>query len=199
MNQGEQHYRISRQNRTTESLTDALNDFAHAARLLHETSNDNPSLNLKVYFRLMTIESDLSHNRRESIDNRINHIRRAQENGSKASRWATLYQKEALKAQVMLEQAFVKGRMAELEEQKGETNIEEIRRVKGDAWRDMDDAMGLLGDLDRAKNQECLGRVEEWERRLRPEDEGEGGEERFLKIRSTFWKSLVGFLFPVGS
>lgn len=69
--------------------------------------------------------------------------------------------------QVRLEQAFVKGRMAELEEQKGETNVEEIWRVKEETWRDMNDAMRLLGDLDRAKHEEYLDRVAEWERRLR--------------------------------
>lgn len=98
MDQGEQHYRESRLNRTTESLTDALTDFAHAESVPHESSNDNPSLKLKVYFRLMTIEYDLSHNRGWSIDDRIQHIRQAQANGSKALTWAVLCQKKGRRA-----------------------------------------------------------------------------------------------------
>ena len=124
MDHAEQYYRKPRQNKTTESLNDALSYFVHAETVLRESGNDNPSLHLKAYFRLLTIEYGLSHNRGRGIDDRIQHIRQAQENGAKALTAASLSQKTTHIAQVRLEQAFLKGRMAELEEQKGETSVE---------------------------------------------------------------------------
>lgn len=72
-------------------------------------------------------------------------------------------------AQVRLEQTFIKGRMAELEEEKGETSGGEIGGVKGEVWRDMDDAKEALRCLDGKMYKRYLGRVAEWEVRLRPE------------------------------
>ena len=73
-------------------------------------------------------------------------------------------------AQIRLEHAFIKGRMAELEEQKGETSGRQIDWMKGEALRDMDDAMEALRFLDGKKHGEYLRRVGEWEVRLRLED-----------------------------
>ena len=70
-------------------------------------------------------------------------------------------------AQVRLEQAFVKGRMAELEEQKEETNGWEIDWAKEEMLRDMDDAMGKLRCLDGEKYERYVRRVGEWKERLR--------------------------------
>ena len=68
--------------------------------------------------------------------------------------------------QVSLEQAFVKGRTAELEEQKGETKVLEVVRIKEEAMRDMNSAMALLEHLDGRKYEQYLERVEEWMVRL---------------------------------
>ena len=172
MDLGEQHSRKPPLDRRQESLSAALSFFAKAETVLRESGNDDPSLQLKVSFRLMTVETDLSHNRHWSLDDRIQHIRRARENGIKASTAALLSSRKAFVAQVKLEQAFVKGRMAELEEQKGVTSVGEIWRVKGEALREMHDAMGMLENLNRDKYEEYLGRAEEWATRLQPKGEG---------------------------
>ena len=67
----------------------------------------------------------------------------------------------------------MKGRMAELEEQKGVRSVGELWRVKGEALREMNGAMGMLENVNRDKFEEYLGRAEEWEARLRPEGEGQ--------------------------
>ena len=173
MDQGEQHYGTAPPDRTIKSLTNARNYFARAEIMLRESNNDDPSPNLKVYFRLTTVECDLSHNRAWSIDERIQHIRRAQENGRKAFMNAFISQsatRATHMAQVRLEQAFVKGRMAELEEQKGETRGWEIDSEKGEVLRDMDDAMEALRCLDEEKYGEYLKRVGKWKIRLRLEN-----------------------------
>ena len=172
MKQGKQHYGTAPPDRTIESLKDARHCFARAETMLRESGNDDPSLNLRVYFRLMTVEYDLSHNRAWSIDKRIQHIRRAQENGSKAFMKAFVSQsatRATHMAQVRLEQAIVKGRMVELEEQKGETSGWEIYWVKGEVLRDMDAAKEALRCLDGEKYERYLQRVGEWKERLRTE------------------------------
>ncbi len=164
MNQGEDHSHNS-----PEGLLAALGCFSQADAMLRQSGNDDPFLQLQVYFRLTTVECDLSHNRHWSIEKRIEHIRRAEESGSMAWRAALTTQKAIHKAQVRLEQSFLKGRKAELEEQKGEASAWEIRRVKADALREMRDAMQKLGDLDGDKYAEYLKRTSKWETRLLPE------------------------------
>ena len=171
MEQGEQHYGTSPQHRTIEQLTNARHYFARAETILRESSNDDPSPKLRVYFRLMTVECDLSHNTDWSIEERIQHIRQAQENGSKAFMNAFVSQSAAKTrhmAQVRLEQAFVKGRMAELEEQMGETSGWEIFSMKGEVLRDMDNALEALRGSGGKEYGEYLKKVGEWEVRLRP-------------------------------
>ena len=173
MEQGEQHYGTAPPDRTIKSLTNARHCFARAETMLRESNNADPSPNLRVYFRLTTVECDLSHNRAWSIDERIQHIRQAQENGHKAFMYA-LFSQSATRAtrmaQVKLEQAFVKGRMAELENQKGETSGWQIDSLKGEVLRDIDDAMEALRCLDEEKYGEYLKRVGEWKVRLRLEN-----------------------------
>ena len=161
MIQGEQHYHNS-----PESLPAALYCFSQAGAMLRQSGNDDPSLQLQVYFRLMTVQTDLSHNRDWSIEKRIDHIRQAEEIGVMAWRAALTSQKATHKAQVRLEQSFLKGRKAELEDQKGEASTQEIRRVKGDALREMEEVMRELEDLDQDKYMEYLKRTSKWETRL---------------------------------
>ena len=170
MDRGEQHYGIPPPDRTIESLTDARLCFAHADTMLRESSNYDPSLNIRVYFRLMTVEYDLSHDKACIIDERITHIRRARENGSKAFANAFISQKATHMAQVKLEKAFIEGRMAELKEQKGKTSGGAIHKMKGKVLRDMDDAMEALRCFDEKKSGEYLKRVAEWKVRLIPEN-----------------------------
>lgn len=166
MLQGEQHSCKPRRESITESLSAALACFSRADAMLRQSGNDDPYLQLKVYFRLMTVEFDLSHNRHWSIEERINHIRRAEEKGSMALRAALTSQKAIETAQVRLEQSFLKGRKAELEEQKGKASTRETRRVKGDALREMNEAIQKLGDLDREKYMEYVKRASSWKTRL---------------------------------
>lgn len=177
MLQGEQYFCKPRRESITESLSAALACFSQADALLRQSGNDDPSLQLKVYFRLMTVEFDLSHNRHWSIEERIKHIRRAEENGSMALRAALTSQKAVDTAQVRLEQSFLKGRKAELEEQRHEKSTRETRRVRGDALGEMDEAMQKLGDLDQDKYTEYIKRASNWETRLLSERYASGHED----------------------
>lgn len=60
LNQGEQHYRKPRRESITESLSAALACFSQADAMLQESGNDDPALQIKVYFRLMTVECTIN-------------------------------------------------------------------------------------------------------------------------------------------
>ena len=168
LNQGEQHFRESRHERIAENLITALSYFLKADTILRKLGIDDPSLDLKVYFRLMTVEADLSHNRHWKIEERIKHIRGADKYGAKARTLALDCKQRIAVVQVQLEQAFVKGRKAELEAQRGGgvVDLGEIQRVKEEARHGMKLAMQELRELDGCKYSSYLDRASRWEKRL---------------------------------
>ena len=167
-NQVEQHCRRPQREDITENSLTALACLQHADDILQKPGNDNPSWQLWVCFRLMTVEFDLSHDRRQTIEERIEHIRCAIDNGSIALRAASDSQQAAHEAQVRLELSFSKGRMVELEAQRGRMSAGEIEREKDGARRDMHDAIRELRTRDERKYREYSDRVSTWEERLRP-------------------------------
>ena len=143
----------------------ALNRFEQARARLSQHDNIDPALALKVYFRLMTVEMDITHDKEMKLEEQRIHIRLAEEHGAKARRFALGTTRAGAMAQVRLERTFVKGRKAELEELLG-ANDRNVRDSKGDARRDIEEAMDELQLLDHKKSTGYEARVATWQERL---------------------------------
>ena len=119
--------------RDDQDLYSASRCFREAHDLLIESNVSDPTTSVSVLFRLMTIETDISHDPTLNLEERINHNRRANDYGDEA---LNLPSTDVVTTQIRLEQAFVKGRTAELEE-KRETSTVEITRMKKEAWEEI--------------------------------------------------------------
>ena len=148
-----------------EDLVTALNYFRQARKKIIQAGNPDPVQNLRVNFRLMTTEMDITHDRNLSIEDRIAHHRSAKDYGVIASRLASTSPRPGADAQVKLEQAFLKGRKAELEDKRG-ADGKEIQRVKEEALKDMKAAMQRLSETNLSKFKAYETRVTKWQKRL---------------------------------
>ncbi len=146
-------------------LAIAMSILEQARSMLLHSGITDPCLNLKVYFRLMTVALDLAHDGEWTIDCRLNQHRLAEEYGVRAMTAARMTGNASKMAQVRLEQTFWKGREAELED-KRVTDPWEIRRVKDEALKEMRIAMEELKVSDRDKFERYKPRVSNWQKRL---------------------------------
>lgn len=151
---------------------DALFHYEQALHTLHEHNMSDPALHLKVYFRLATVELDLSCHKDMGLDKKLKHHGRAEGYCAMALRAAGMTPAAGVVEHVRLEQSFVQGRKAELEERKGEagwegaTDAEEIKRVKLEASENIERAMWEFGAVNPSKSSEYQQRVASWLRRL---------------------------------
>ena len=164
MEQGEKLVQPGADNKASD-LETALRYFIQARDMLLQAGIFESSFDLKVNFRLMTVECDLSHNQEHSVNDQIANIRRAEQYGVQASRAALITSNAVKILQVRLEQCFLKGRKAELEDKRG-TEPTEIRRVKAEALQEMNSTMEELRQLDQDKSGQYERRVSRWQDRL---------------------------------
>ena len=110
----------------------------------------------------MTIEMDISHDPNIDLEERIKHNRRADDYAVEALALPT---RDADTTQIRLEHAFVNGRRVELEE-KGGTSTVEIRRLRTEAWEEIQKYSAELKVSSPDKGTEYENRVAKWGERL---------------------------------
>ena len=113
----------------------------------------------------MTIECDLTNDAELSLQDKIEHLQRAEAYEKHAKTFAQASRRADAAAQVKLEQSFVRGRKAEIEDERG-TDTREVRRIKNAAVTDMDMAMEELRGSNPDKSREYELRASEWRKRL---------------------------------
>ncbi|KAL6719007.1 hypothetical protein ACLMJK_003242 [Lecanora helva] len=154
-----------RHDHIAEDMEKAFCCFHRAQDMLIDLSINDPELNLRTYFRLMTLECDLTNDRELSAQDKMKHMGLAEGYERKAMNAAFDSERPDARSQVKLEQAFLKGRRAEIESERG-THPDEIRRVKTEALGEMDTAMEELQRSNIQKHNEYQTRVSAWQRRL---------------------------------
>ena len=113
----------------------------------------------------MTIECDLTNDTELSVQDKIEHLQRAEAYEKNAKDYADSSRRDDAAAQVKLEQSFVRGRKAEIEEERG-TDAREVRRIKDTAVEDMNNAIFELQRFNPRKSREYDLRASEWRKRL---------------------------------
>ena len=147
-------------------------DFYHALDLLERArtklsrcGHNDSEMSLKVYFRLMTVGMDITHDKKLDNEGKRRHIYMAEEYGVEAENSALRTLRGDARAQVKLERAFVRGRKAELEVSSG-ISERDLTDIKAGALRDMRDAMDELNVSNPGKSAKYQSRVKAWQERL---------------------------------
>ncbi len=150
----------------------ALVLYEQALHALHEDDVSNPASKIKVYFRLITIELDLSCSEDMSIDEKLKHHRKAEEYGDMTLTATHAIGSSGVLEQVRLEQSFVKGRKVELEERKleagkaGPIDAVYMKREKREAREELERAMSNLRAVSPGKSVGYEKRFGTWLERL---------------------------------
>lgn len=165
----EQGKRLYKRYQSNERLQD-LHDLYNASHCLQQARDDlieaklsDPKICLQVYFRLTTIETDLSHDGNIRLHDQLEHIHLARDYATQALSYAK--DENGASAQVRLEQAIVKGRYAELEVLK-HTRPTVTSRMKEEAQDALVSARKELKARNIEKSHEYEKRVQTWLQRL---------------------------------
>ena len=148
-----------------QDLVTARTHFAVARGLLLVSRVPDPESLTQVCYQLMNVEMELSYNKKMSAEEKMSHVQAANSYGAEASSWACSGGSESDLAQVMLQQAVVKGRKAEVDAKLGMSS-QEVRRQKDEAILEMKEALLKLKHFERPSLQETTVRAMNWRNRL---------------------------------
>ena len=158
-----------RRNRQSETFPKdplaSLRLFEKARDILGQFEHPDPKLKLMVSFCLMTVETDITYDKRLNIKYRIEHHRRAEKYSVDAHAAALKSRQSSSVAQVKLEQAFLKGRKAELESKRYGV-FQNIRKLKSEALEDMRVAAQELETADAVKYKKYEAPILSWQIRV---------------------------------
>jgi hypothetical protein len=93
--------------------------FIQARDILESVNPSDSAAFFRVYYRLMNVELDMSHNRELSLERKESHLRKAEEYGDMAFEKARQSPNAGDLAQAKLEQAVLKVRRTEIEARRG--------------------------------------------------------------------------------
>jgi len=120
-----------------------------------------------THYQLMGVEFEMAFHRDMAPQEKLSHLRTAEQHGWDASNNARQSTNSGLLAQVQLYMAVIKGRSAEINERLG-VGAQEIRRQKDDALSEIAIAIEKVRELRPARLQESDSFAETWNKRLRP-------------------------------
>jgi len=120
-----------------------------------------------THYQLMGVEFEMAFHRDMAPQEKLSHLRTAEQHGWDASNNARQSTNSGLLAQVQLYMAVIKGRSAEINERLGVGALE-IRRQKDDALSEIAIAIEKVRELRPARLQESDSFAETWNKRLRP-------------------------------
>ena len=152
-----------------QNLVTAQSYFALAKGLLLKAPNPNPESFTQLYYQLMNVEMEMSYGRELSAEKKRAHLQAADFYGAEASSWARSGGSAGSLTQVMLQQAVLMGRRAEVDARLG-MSPQEVRRQKDNAISGITGALQELQYCRRSGLEETNVWAENWRRRFQPSD-----------------------------
>lgn len=141
------HFLKQRGQDVEQNLVTARTYFALARAVLLKSSNPDPERSTQTYYQLMNVEMEMSYSPRLTAQDKMLHLQAAHFYGVEASSCARSGGSVGGVAQVMLQQAVLKGRRAEVDARLG-MSPQEVRRQKDEA---ISEIAGALQELQHSK------------------------------------------------
>lgn len=152
-----------------QNLVTAREHFKLAEDVLLPANNRDPESFTQLYYRIMTVEMEMSYNRGISSEEKMSHLQNAEVYGDKALSWARRGGSRGDIAEVMLQQAVLKGRRAEVDARLG-MNPQEVRKQKEEAISEITEALQELQCCERANLGNTTKWAKNWQDRFQPAD-----------------------------
>lgn len=148
-----------------QNLVTARTHFAFARGVLGRSPNPDPAGFTQVYYQLMNVEMEMSYHRAMSAEDKMSHLKAAECYGVEASSWARNGGTAGCVTQVMLQQAVLKGRRAEVDVRLG-LSPQEARRQKDEAIAAITGALQALQFFKRPNLAETTVWAMNWRNRF---------------------------------
>ena len=148
-----------------QNLVTARTYFILARDDLLKSPNPDPQRSTHAYHQLMNVEMEMSYNPILTAEQKMSHLRAAEIYATRASSCAHIWGSVGDVAHMMLQQAVLKGRSAEVEARLG-MSPQEVRRQKDEAVSEIEGALQQMQHAKRANLEETTIWAINWRTRF---------------------------------